>query len=97
MEGQESVLLQFYPWMKSEHFLECIGHLPKRDRLIIKMRFGILGISGEKCNKGDIGRKMPLKEIGKKLKISRERVRQLERRAISKLEWDIKRNEAFCL
>lgn len=53
----------------------ALNHLPDREREIIRMRFGIGGI-----------KPMSLEEIGKVLKISRERVRQLEIKALKRLK-----------
>lgn len=97
MRIQKSSLLEVYPWMKSEHFLECVEHLPRREKKIFKLRFGMLGFFSKSYSERDVGRRFTLREVGKKLNISRERTRQLELRAIRRLEWSIKRNEAFCL
>jgi len=53
----------------------ALNHLPLREREIVRMRFGLGGI-----------KPMSLEDIGKLLKISRERVRQLEIRAYRKLK-----------
>lgn len=53
----------------------ALNHLPDREREIIRMRFGIGGF-----------KPMSLEEIGKILKISRERVRQLEIKALKRLK-----------
>lgn len=59
----------------SNELENALKQLNKRDRAVIKMHYGL-----------ETGKKMTLEEIGKKLKISRERVRQLEQRAIKKLQ-----------
>ncbi|HML94779.1 MAG TPA: sigma-70 family RNA polymerase sigma factor [Thermodesulfobacteriota bacterium] len=55
---------------------ECVGHalhvLEAREREILKMRFGI-GYEG----------RLTLDEIGKKFNLTRERIRQIEKRALS--------------
>jgi RNA polymerase primary sigma factor len=60
------------------HLLEAIGEalntLPDREHQVIRLRFGI-----------DDGDPHTLARIGHKLGISRERVRQIERRALLKL------------
>lgn len=53
----------------------ALGHLPDREKEIIRMRFGIGGF-----------KPMSLEETGKVLKISRERVRQLEVKALKRLK-----------
>jgi RNA polymerase sigma factor (sigma-70 family) len=53
---------------------EIIGTLPAREAAILRMRFG-LGEQGEQT----------LEEVGAKFKVSRERVRQLENKALRKL------------
>jgi len=67
----------------------AINHLPPREKSIVLMRFGLQG-----------HQQLSLEKLGKKLKLSRERVRQLEERAIQRLksialrmkliEWDEK-------
>ena len=54
---------------------EVLGRLPDREGQIVRMRYGI----------GAIERPMTLREIGRELGISRERVRQLEHAAIRRL------------
>ena len=52
-----------------------LGALSPRERQVIKMRFGI-----------GVERNHTLKEIGEVLSITRERVRQIEARAMNKLK-----------
>ena len=54
---------------------KALGHLAPRERKIIEMRFGLDGKQPDS-----------LEKVGKLLKISRERVRQLEERAIKRLK-----------
>lgn len=54
---------------------QALNYLPPREREIIRMRFGLGGI-----------KPMSLEESGKVLKISRERVRQLEVKALKRLK-----------
>lgn len=52
----------------------ALNKLPKREREIVSLRFGLDG-----------GESQTLEDVGKKLKISRERVRQIQERAINRL------------
>lgn len=54
---------------------EIVEELPEREAEIIKLRFGLEGETPK-----------TLEEIGEMMKISRERVRQIEARALSKLK-----------
>ncbi|MFQ5768310.1 MAG: RNA polymerase sigma factor RpoD/SigA [Acidobacteriota bacterium] len=62
-----------------EKIQETLSTLTLREQRIIRMRFGI----GEKSDH-------TLEEVGKALSITRERVRQIESRALKKLKWDDK-------
>lgn len=57
-----------------EEVERMLGSLTQRERLIVELRFGL---GKEEA--------MTLKEVGKQLKLSRERVRQIEERAKAKL------------
>ena len=57
-----------------EEVERMLGSLTERERLIVELRFGL---GKEEA--------MTLKEVGKQLKLSRERVRQIEERAKAKL------------
>ena len=52
----------------------CLGHLTEREALIVRLRYGL-----------DTHEPHSLQEIGDRLSISRERVRQLEKQAFTKL------------
>jgi RNA polymerase primary sigma factor len=54
---------------------EVLQHLNEREREVIKMRFGLMEDKSERT----------LEEIGQELKVTRERVRQIESSAIKKL------------
>jgi len=54
---------------------EVLQHLNEREREVIKMRFGLMPDKSERT----------LEEIGQELKVTRERVRQIESSAIKKL------------
>jgi RNA polymerase primary sigma factor len=58
----------------SEELRDALGQLAQRERLIVMLRFGI----------GD-GRMRTQREVGVELRISRERVRQIEGQALAKL------------
>jgi RNA polymerase sigma factor (sigma-70 family) len=53
---------------------ECLSHLTAREALIVRLRYGL-----------DAHEPQSLQEIGERLGISRERVRQLEKQAFAKL------------
>lgn len=64
--------------MLMEDLIECIketlSHLTDKEQVIIKHRYGILGYET-----------LSLGEIGEKINLSKERIRQIEKRAIRKL------------
>lgn len=57
-----------------EEISRVLGQLTSRERLVIELRFGLLD-----------NHDYTLEEVGKKLKVTRERVRQIEERALRKL------------
>ena len=59
------------------HVRDAISDLPDRLQHVLKRRFGILG--GPEAN---------LEEIGRELHLTRERVRQLEAEALTRLRQD---------
>ena len=67
----EKIILQ---QMEHEGFAELMERLSDREQLILRLRFGF-----------DDGEPHTLAETGEELKVSRERVRQLEVRALRKL------------
>jgi len=58
-----------------EELLEMVGKLPAREAQVLRWRYGLEG-----------PRPLTLAEVGEKLGISRERVRQIEERALKKLK-----------
>jgi RNA polymerase primary sigma factor len=66
----------------NEHLLNVLHTLSPREEKIIRMRFGI----GEH-------REHTLEEIGRHLSLTRERVRQIESKALAKLKHPKRRNE----
>ena len=61
------------------HAMELLGHLEDREATVLKLRFGL---GGEEPR--------TLKEIGAELGLTRERVRQIETEALSKLSDGLK-------
>ena len=53
----------------------AVGELPEREREVIKLRYGMNGDAGP----------VSLEEIGRRLGVTRERVRQIEARALERL------------
>ena len=60
--------------LREDAVRRAIGELPERERLVLAMRYGLEG-----------GEPTPLREIGRKLGITPERVRQIESRALGRL------------
>ncbi|MDJ0974252.1 MAG: sigma-70 family RNA polymerase sigma factor [Planctomycetota bacterium] len=67
-------LIDFAAWER-EGLIDRIDQLPERERDIIRLRYGI----------GAVERPLTLREIGREIGLSRERVRQLEHQAINRL------------
>ena len=65
-----------------EQIERCLKAIGSRDAEILRMRYGLGG-----------GRPMTLKEIGEKVKLSRERVRQIENAALRKLSYYMTRKK----
>jgi RNA polymerase primary sigma factor len=60
--------------LREDALRRAIGALPERERMVLAMRYGLEG-----------GEPTPLREIGRKLGITPERVRQIESRALGRL------------
>jgi RNA polymerase primary sigma factor len=60
----------------SEALEEALSHLSEREALVLKLRKGLID-----------GREHTLEEVGKRLGVTRERVRQIEKRALRKLKY----------
>ena len=67
-------LIDFHSWEKAG-LADEIEKLPEREAQIVRMRYAL----------GSVEQSMTLREIGRELGISRERVRQLEHKAIERL------------
>ncbi len=65
-----------------ENIEKCLGAISQRDAEILRMRYGLGG-----------QRPMTLKEIGDKVNLSRERVRQIENEALRKLNFVMTRGK----
>lgn len=72
-QSPEEEVFEAYEKEKVAKLLECIG---QKEAAVLRMRFGL-----------DDGEAMTLKQVGEKLNISRERVRQIERDALRKLSY----------
>ena len=57
-----------------EHLLEVLDTLTPREKKVLQMRFGI-----------DDGKPRTLEEVGKEFDVTRERIRQIEAKALRKL------------
>jgi RNA polymerase primary sigma factor len=60
--------------LREDAVRRAIGELPERERMVLAMRYGLQG-----------GEPTPLREIGRQLGITPERVRQIESRALGRL------------
>jgi RNA polymerase primary sigma factor len=60
--------------LREENLRTIIDQLPERERLVISLRYGL-----------DSGSPITLSEIGRRLNVTRERVRQIERDALRRL------------
>ena len=67
-------LIEFHSWEQAG-LADEIEKLPEREAAIVRMRFAL----------GSVEQPMTLRAIGRELGISRERVRQLEHKAIARL------------
>ena len=57
-----------------EHLIEVLGTLTEREQKVLRLRFGL-----------DDGRARTLEEVGKEFNVTRERIRQIEAKALRKL------------
>ena len=69
-------------FFERKHLREKVKKLSKRERVVLEMRYGLFGIN-----------RKTQREIAKMLKISRSYVSRIEKRAIQKLEEDMKKDD----
>jgi RNA polymerase primary sigma factor len=62
--------------LNQERVRDALDHLAERERMVLELRFGL----------NDGGDGISLEQIGKRLGLTRERVRQLEASALTRLE-----------
>ena len=65
---------EYFKREHNEQLLECLDFLKEREILVIKYRFGFYG-----------GKEYTLEEVGEKLGVTRERIRQIEKKALAKM------------
>lgn len=70
-----SPLESFIKFSKREHIEQALNTLSEREAKVIKMRFGLGG-----------GNEHTLEEVGARFKVTRERIRQIEAKAMRKLK-----------
>ena len=58
-----------------EQLMGVLSTLTPREEMVLKLRFGL-----------DDGRQRTLEEVGKEFKVTRERIRQIEAKALRKLK-----------
>ena len=68
--------------MLREEILKVMHVLTEREQMILKLRFGF-----------DDGRQRTLEEVGKVYKVTRERIRQIEEKAIRKLRHPVRKSK----
>ncbi len=94
-EDQESILGDFIPdesqlspvdqaskQLLKDHLDEVLGTLTERESKVLKLRFGLEGT-----------KQMTLEEVGKVFRVTRERIRQIEAKALRKLKHPSRRKK----
>ncbi len=94
-EDQESILGDFIPdesqlspvdqaskQLLKDHLDEVLGTLTERESKVLKLRFGLEGT-----------KQMTLEEVGKVFGVTRERIRQIEAKALRKLKHPSRRKK----
>ena len=61
-------------WVNEEAYMEVLDTLTEREEKVLRLRFGL-----------DDGRARTLEEVGKEFNVTRERIRQIEAKALRKL------------
>lgn len=68
-----------------EQVEEMLSSLPPREEAILRMRFGL----------NETGQAMTLEEVGRKFNVTRERVRQIESKALRRLHYQIQTKKDY--
>ena len=68
----------------NERLGEALGRLNEREALVLKMRHGLID-----------DREHTLEEVGQQLGVTRERIRQIENKALRKLKYFESRNRGL--
>lgn len=73
-DGTQSVENEVTQIRLTEQVQEALGILPEREQRVLRLRFGL-----------DDGRSRTLEEVGSEFHVTRERIRQIEAKALRKL------------
>ena len=84
MEDKNAISPEQYAYREQlkESLREVLSTLTEREENVIRMRFGL-----------DNGQPMTLEEVGQKFGVTRERIRQIEAKAIRKLKHPTRLNK----
>ena len=74
MKAKEIAMLLDIPKAKRSELMEVLDTLTDREQKVLRLRFGL-----------DDGRPRTLEEVGKEFNVTRERIRQIEAKALRKL------------
>ena len=66
-------------WVNEEAYMEVLDTLTEREEKVLRLRFGL-----------DDGRARTLEEVGKEFNVTRERIRQIEAKALRKLRHPVR-------
>ena len=81
-EGQLSPVDQASKQLLKDHLDEVLGTLTEREAKVLKLRFGL-----------EATKQMTLEEVGKVFGVTRERIRQIEAKALRKLKHPSRRKK----